>query len=137
MAVEVSYVIITPYSLLKSRTGGIIARLMSRTDLEFIGAQMLPFSKQMAEEYAAELEKGSHAAVGKMLATYVRANFPPCENGQCERAMMLLFRGEDACAKLSKIVGRLSASSPRDPSAGETLRDTYADLIEDKDGNVR
>ena len=137
MSVEVSYVIITPYSLLKSRTGGIIARLMSRTDLEFIGAQMLPFSKQMAEEYAAELEKGSHAAVGKMLATYVRANFPPCENGQCERAMMLLFRGEDACAKLSKIVGRLSASSPRDPSAGETLRDTYADLIEDKDGSVR
>ena len=41
MAIEVSYIIITPYSLLKSRTGGIIARLMSRTDLEFIGAQVL------------------------------------------------------------------------------------------------
>ena len=133
MAVEVSYVIITPYSLLKSRTGGIIARLMSRTDLEFIGAQMLPFSKEMAEGYARELEKGANAEVGKLLADYVRANFPPCDNGQCERAMMLLFRGEDACAKLSKIVGRLSASSPRDLSAGETLRDTYADLIEDKD----
>ena len=40
MAIEISYVIITPYSLLKSRTGGIVARLMSRTDLEFIGAQV-------------------------------------------------------------------------------------------------
>ena len=29
MAIEVSYIIITPYSLLKSRTGGIIARLMA------------------------------------------------------------------------------------------------------------
>ena len=44
MAIEVSYIIITPYSLLKSRTGGIIARLMSRTDLEFIGAQVLAFT---------------------------------------------------------------------------------------------
>ena len=48
MATEVSYIIITPYSLLKSRTGGIIARLMSRTDLEFIGAQMLAFTREMA-----------------------------------------------------------------------------------------
>ncbi len=133
MAVEVSYVIITPYSLLKSRTGGIIARLMSRTDLEFIGAQVLPFTREMAEEYAQSLEKGGNAAVGKLLAGYVRENFPPCDNGQCERAMMLLFRGEDACAKLSKIVGRLSAHTPRDLSAGETLRDTYADLVEDKE----
>ena len=52
MAIEVSYIIITPYSLLKSRTGGIIARLMSRTDLEFIGAQMLAFTPEMAERYA-------------------------------------------------------------------------------------
>ena len=44
MAIEISYVIITPYSLLKSRTGGIVARLMSRTDLEFIGAQVLAFT---------------------------------------------------------------------------------------------
>ena len=57
MAVEVSYVIITPYTLLKSRTGGIVARLMSRTDLEFIGAQVLAFTPEFAEAYASNLEE--------------------------------------------------------------------------------
>ena len=59
MATEVSYILITPYSLLKSRTGGIIARLMSRTDLEFIGAQVLAFTREMAERYARSLEGNS------------------------------------------------------------------------------
>ncbi len=136
MAIEVSYIIITPYSLLKSRTGGIIARLMSRTDLEFIGAQMLAFTREMAERYAQSLEDAaSHISseTGKLLANYVLENFPPREDGRKERALMLLFRGEDACRKLTEITGRLSPYSPRNLSAGETLRDTYADLVEDKE----
>ena len=136
MAIEVSYIIITPYSLLKSRTGGIIARLMSRTDLEFIGAQMLSFTREMAERYAQSLEDAaSHISseTGKLLANYVLENFPPREDGRKERALMLLFRGEDACRKLTEITGRLSPYSPRNLSAGETLRDTYADLVEDKE----
>ena len=102
MATEVSYIIITPYSLLKSRTGGIIARLMSRTDLEFVGAQMLAFTREMAEKYAQSLEDAaSHISseTGKLLSDYVLANFPPREDGRKERALMLLFRGEDACRK--------------------------------------
>lgn len=136
MAVEVSYIIITPYSLLKSRTGGIIARLMSRTDLEFIGAQMLSFSQEVAEKYAQSLiDATAHISpqTGQMLADYVLENFPPREDGRKERALMLLFQGEDACRKLSEITGRLSPYSPRNPRAGETLRDTYADLVEDKE----
>ena len=133
MATEVSYIIITPYSLLKSRTGGIIARLMSRTDLEFIGAQMLAFTPEMAERYARSLEAMEAKDTGKMLADYVRENFPPREDGRKERALMLLFRGEDACRKLTSITGRLSPYSPKCISAGETLRDTYADVVEDKD----
>ncbi|MDD3886072.1 MAG: nucleoside-diphosphate kinase [Victivallaceae bacterium] len=136
MAVEVSYIIITPYSLLKSRTGGIIARLMSRTDLEFIGAQMLAFSREMAQKYADSLRSGAariSPQSGELLANYVMDNFPPREDGRKERALMLLFRGEDACHKLSEITGRLSPYSPRSEQAGETLRDTYADLVEDKE----
>ena len=71
MAIELSYIIITPYSLLKSRTGGIIARLMSRTDLEFIGAQVLAFTREMAERYARSLEEATahiSGETGKMLA---------------------------------------------------------------------
>ena len=135
MAIEVSYIIITPYSLLKSRTGGIIARLMSRTDLEFIGAQMLAFTPEMAERYARSLEAMEAKDTGKMLADYVRENFPPREDGRKERALMLLFRGEDACRKLTSITGRLSPYSPKCISAGETLRDTYADVVEDKDNH--
>ena len=136
MAIEVSYLIITPYSLLKSRTGGIMARLMSRTDLEFVGAQMLAFTKELTEQYALKLEEtGAHTSpeTAKMLAKYVRENFSPRENGRKERALMLLFKGEDACRKLSEVTGRLSPHSQSDPGCGETLRDTYADLVEDKD----
>ena len=143
MAIEVSYVIITPYSLLKSRTGGIIARLMSRTDLDFIGAQMLSFTPELTERYAQALERDKAGTdqerAGKMLGDYVRKNFAPAPDGKKERALMLLFRGEDACRKLSAIAGRLSPYSVHDWNAGETLRDTYADLVEDKDnpGNVK
>ncbi len=133
MAVEVSYILITPYSLLKSRTGGIIARLMSRTDLEFIGAQMLAFTPEMTERYAQNLEAMDAKVTGKMLADYVRENFSPREDGSKERTLMLLFRGEDACRKLTEITGRLSPYSQHTLSAGETLRDTYADLVEDKE----
>ena len=40
MPQELAYVIITPYSLHKSRTGGILARLISRTSLEMEAARM-------------------------------------------------------------------------------------------------
>ncbi len=137
MAIELSYLIITPYSLLKSRTGGIVARLMSQTDLEFIGAQMLAFTPEMAEAYAQALIADKVGTpfeqTGEMLADYVRENFGPCADGRVERTLMLLFRGDDACKKLSQLVGRLSPHSPRDFTSAETLRDTYADLVEDKD----
>ncbi len=135
MAIEVSYILVTPYSLLKSRTGGIIARLMSRTDLEFIGAQVLAFDRETAEKYAAHLESASHpdaVETSKLLADYVRENFPAREGAPKERTLMLLFRGENACAKLSEVAGRLSHRSPRAAHSGETIRDTYADMVEDK-----
>ena len=137
MAVEVSYVIITPYTLLKSRTGGIVARLMSRTDLEFIGAQVLAFTPEFAEAYADNLEEMKKntpfAATGKLLADYVKENFVPREDGKAERSMILLFKGENACAKLSAIAGRLTSHDNTIVDRGETLRDTYADLVEDKE----
>ena len=37
---ELSYAIITPYTMRKSRTGGIIARLISRTGLDLVAARM-------------------------------------------------------------------------------------------------
>ena len=40
MSQQLAYVIITPYSLFKSRTGGILSRLITRTGLELVAARM-------------------------------------------------------------------------------------------------
>ena len=47
--------------------------------------------------------------------------------------MMLLFRGEEAVRKTRSVIGNISAER----RGGETIRDTYGDLILDEHGNVR
>jgi nucleoside diphosphate kinase len=137
MAVELSYVLVTPYSLKKSRTGGILARLLSRTDLDLVGAKIFGFDHQFAQKYADSLLSTvgkTNPDRAKLLADYVMENFVERENGKKERALFLLFKGEDACAKLSSIVGVLdtTGSSSNPFLTGETIRNTYADLVEDK-----
>ena len=142
MAVELSYVLITPYSLMKSRTGGILARLLSRTDLEFVGAQILTPTAEFAEKYAASLRSNlgkTDPFAAKLFSDYVLENMMPLEDGSKVRIMMLLFRGEDACRKLSEIVGVLLPNAKHRQCAdiiGETIRDTYADLVFNRDGSL-
>lgn len=144
MAIELSYVLVTPYSLKKSRTGGIIARLLSRSDLDLVGARIFGFDNEFVKKYSDSVLKiigQTNEAKAKLLADYIVENFCPRENGKKERGLFLLFKGEDACSKLSAIVGVLdTAHSSSDPFlTGETIRDTYSDLIEDKHnpGNIR
>ena len=140
MTVELSFVLITPYSLMKSRTGGIIARLLSRTDLELVGAQMLTPSREFVETYAASVrehvgKRDEFAA--KLFSDYMVDNFSPLLSGERERVLMLLFRGENACEKLSAVVGQLpNAKNRKTPVFGETIRDTYADLVFNRDGSL-
>jgi nucleoside diphosphate kinase len=47
--------------------------------------------------------------------------------------MVLLFRGENAVRKIRSVVGKIAV----DRRTGETIRDTYGDLIVDDDGQVR
>ena len=49
---ELSYALITPYSMRKSRTGGIIARLISRTGLDLVAARMFAPSADLVKRYA-------------------------------------------------------------------------------------
>ncbi|HCE46302.1 MAG TPA: nucleoside-diphosphate kinase [Lentisphaeria bacterium] len=140
MAVELSYVLITPYTILKSRTGGVIARLLSRTDLELVGAQMLNPTKELAENYAGILKKTVSTKAADLLSDYVLNNFTPNEDGTRRRILMLLFKGDNACSKLYSIAGRLSPESRGAGEmriTGETVRDTYADLVFDRDGSLR
>jgi len=47
--------------------------------------------------------------------------------------MTLLFRGDDAVRKIRSVVGNLTPER----RTGETIRDTYGDLVMDDDGQVR
>ncbi len=134
MAEELSYAILTPYSLRKSRTGGIISRLLSRTGLELVGARLFSPGTELAEAYAG-MATGEpdpkHRETQELIATYIRKNFVVAPDGTPPRVLLLVLRGEEAVAKTRSVVGHIRADRPR----GETIRDTYGDHIVE-DGRV-
>jgi hypothetical protein len=133
---SISYVLVTPYTIAKSRTGGLLARLLTRSDLELIGAQMIAPDENFVNKYAEALR---HQAAPKpsFLADYVERNLAPSD-GRRNRSMFLLFRGEDTHRKLTEICGHLYPEHRTlDSIAGETIRDTYADLIVSEDNEAK
>lgn len=137
MAQQLAYVIITPYSLYKSRTGGILSRLITRTGLELTGARMFAPSPKLVEEYAAETISANDPQdrrIQELIYNYILRNFSPDpKTGRRRRVMMLLFQGEDAVRKTRSVVGNISMER----RGGETIRDTYGDLIIDENEQVR
>jgi nucleoside diphosphate kinase len=93
---------------------------------------MLAPDEGFVQAYAASIreQRGPRSAEGsKLLADYIEHQFAPSE-GRRHRTLLLLFRGEDACRKLSDICGALYPENKSIESiTGETIRDTYADLI--------
>ncbi|MDR2049497.1 MAG: nucleoside-diphosphate kinase, partial [Treponema sp.] len=128
-----SYVLVTPYTVAKSRTGGVIARLLSRLDLELAGIQMIAPDETFVREYAQQIrvqarpsDPGGTAA--RLLAEYVEKNL--YSGGRGHRTLLLIFRGKDPTVQLSRICGALySENRGVESITGETIRDTYADLI--------
>ena len=137
MAEQLAYAIITPYSLYKSRTGGILARLIARTRLELVGARMFAPSEELVKEYAAAIVSKNDPQdnrVQELLRDYINQNLgPDPKTKHRRRVMMLLFKGEDAVRTLRSVVGNLGA----DRRCGETIRDTYGDMIVDDKEHVR
>src|SRR5207248_10586276 len=75
---ELSYAIITPYSMRKSRTGGIIARLISRTGLDLVAARMFAPSEELVRRYAHTIvseTEPAHRATQELIHDYVLENF--------------------------------------------------------------
>jgi len=136
MADELSYALITPYSLLKSRTGGIIGRLMSMADLTLVGARMYAPSDEMVNAYARtiaeqeDLEPHLRDAFVSYLNDYFR---PENKLGIVNRTMLLLFRGPNAIEVMKEEVVGPIQSEPR----GDTIRGTYGDFIRVPEGEVR
>jgi len=140
MSEEISYIMSTPYTLAKSRTGGILSRLLSRVDLELIAAQIITPDRETVEEYAesfiryANKEKPGSA---ELLKDYVLEHMIPGKN-RAHRVAILLFRGENAVSQLMDHVGALYPENRSIESiTGETIRDTYADLVKTPDGEVQ
>jgi nucleoside diphosphate kinase len=137
MSQQLAYAIITPYSLHKSRTGGILSRLISRTGLDLVAARMFAPSAELVQKYSEAIVSANDPQdrkVQEMLREYILKNFSPdAKTGRRRRAMMLVFRGEDAVRKVRSVVGNL------DPNrrSGETIRDTYGDLLHADDGKVQ
>jgi nucleoside diphosphate kinase len=137
MSQQLAYVITTPYSLYKSRTGGILSRLITRTGLDLAGLRMFAPSVELVKEYSNTLvsaQDNHDRQIQELLRDYVLKNFSPDpKTGRRRRVLAMLFRGDDAVRRVRAVVGNLSP----DRRGGETIRDTYSDLIMDDDGQVR
>ena len=135
MAKELAYVLINPYTIRKSRTGGIIARYLSRTDLKLVAARMFGPSQALADEYAQAVLDNEAATQEsrRLLVDYIRREYAPTKpNGRPHRCMCLLFEGDDAIRKIWEVTGSVTLRW----GGGQTVRETYGDYVVGADGKV-
>jgi len=137
MSQQLAYVIITPYSLYKSRTGGILSRLITRSGVELAAARMFAPSAELVTQYSqAIISKNDpqDRRVQELIHDYIVQNLSPDpKTGRRRRVMMLLFKGDDAVRKVRSVIGNIGI----DRRGGETIRDTYGDLILGEDNQIR
>ncbi|MGI8819596.1 MAG: nucleoside-diphosphate kinase [Chthoniobacterales bacterium] len=134
-AEELAYVILTPYSMRKSRTGGIISRLISRTGLDLVAGRMFAPSRELVQRYADTIVTATdarHRATQELIREYVLTNFTDTAKGQRPRVLLLVFGGPDAIERVHRVVGHIV----HERTSGETVRDTYGDYITDGSGKV-
>jgi len=125
---ELAHVLITPYSLRKSRTGGIIGRLLAFPDVDLVAVRLYAPSDEFVDRYieTIELQRGIQPYIRDVLIKYINDNFRPYNRlGITNRVFCLLFRGENAIEKLNRqAVGPISTET-----TGDTIRGTYGDFI--------
>ena len=105
MAEELSYVLVTPHSIRKSRTGGILARLISRTGLDLAAARMFAPGAELVAKYGDSLvtdPEPTHRATQEQIRKYVLAQLTPQDGGPKPRVLLLVFKGEDAVSKVAR-----------------------------------
>ena len=132
---EIAYVLINPYTIRKSRLGGVLARYLGRTDLKLVAARMFGASQELVDEYVqAVLERTDQRPdIDRLLADYIRREYSPKKDtGRPHRSLCLLFEGEDAIQKIWDVTGSLTMRW----GGGQTVRETYGDYILDDSGRV-
>ena len=89
-------------------------------------------SEQLVKEYSQAIVSANDPQdrhIQELIRDYIVQNLSPePRDRKKRRAMMLLFKGEDAVRKMRAVVGNISAHR----RGGETIRDTYGDLILDE-----
>ncbi|MFC1668358.1 nucleoside-diphosphate kinase [Chlamydiota bacterium] len=131
MGLELAYVLINPYTIQKSRTGGVIARLLARSSFRIVAARMFSPSSALIKAYTdsviAHQKDSSEKEISFLIKDYIEKNYSADnETGKKTRVMMLLFEGEDANKRLNdEVIGHIKYASVK----GETIRDTYGDYI--------
>jgi nucleoside diphosphate kinase len=136
VASELAFALINPYTIAKSRTGGVIGRLMSRTGLNLVAARMFGPSQALVDRYGASFNygEGEDRDILAMIADYVKRCYSPdAATGRPRRVMLLLFEGENAIQKVREATGRVRAGWV----GGETIRDTYGDFVVDEQGRMQ
>ncbi len=132
MKKQLTYVLITPYSLLKSRTGGIIGRILALSrNVRFVGARMYAPSDAMIDRYIATLKtEEMFPGIREALRTYADVNMRRDNPfGISNRCLVLLFEGPDAVKSLREdVVGALSVDM-----RGDSIRGTYGDVVLSRD----
>ena len=104
-AMELSYVLITPYSIRKSRTGGIVSRVLSRSGLELAAARMFAPSRELVEEFAAaSIMKCDerHRHTQELLRDYILKKFSPDAENVRQRVLLL----DAAVPAVDRVAGR-------------------------------
>src|SRR5207245_758468 len=116
---------------------GILRRLLSRSGVDLAGARMFAPSAELVEKYSEATISANDPQdrrIQELIFHYILQNLAPDpKTGRCRRVMTLLFRGEDAVRKTRSVIGNISAER----RGGETIRDTYGDLIIDENNQVQ
>jgi len=138
MTTELTYVLITPYSLIKARTGNIVARLMSFSGCDLIGVRMMLPSDEFVDEYIRRVKSLCiDPKVEKALVDYIDQNLRQKNIlGQPNRCLFLLFEGFNAVERIYDVVGKLTTETESEAMLG-TIRGTYSDYVTTPDGTVR
>src|SRR5947208_1904003 len=91
---QLSYVIVTPHSMRKSRTGGIVGRLISRTGLDLVCGRMFAPGAELTRRYADTIVTETdlrHRATQELIRDYVLRNFTGEKTGQRPRSCFSFF----------------------------------------------
>lgn len=94
-------------------------------------------SEELVKKYSDETISANDPQdrrIQELIYDYILRNLnPDAKTGRRRRVMMLLFKGEDAVRKTRSVIGNIGPER----RGGETIRDTYGDLIIDEENEVK